>query len=318
MNYLKLINLEKPRRNLVLLFCAIVFILTSCSNQQAKIQIATDTLKVLPNTYITTNESNRRQDWFNNHKLPIIAGLTINEAGVPVDKKLDFKNLQAAINFFEMLTLNQAGQDTTTGIRVYFASAPLESGKSGKLTLIFAATAGKDTSDVKNYYRFKNGDLDSNKLDTVTAKAWVHNYQLNIRPKLSNTMDIKDPGAETKHIWFSLEQINSIIIEMKYQRDRHSEIVKGFGVRFTSYTDQDYSFLSTKPVPHYKRLTIGFTFVDWEGDDIGIKQIDATEFFERLKITKKQKGTGGDTLDTGDPTPPPSNDNKAALDVSNQ
>ncbi len=317
MNYLKLIDFKKTVRWGGLFICSISLTLTSCRNQQAKISIAADTTP-LPITYITTNESNGRQAWFNNHKLPIIDALTINEAGVPVDKKLDFKNLKAAIDFFEMLILNQVGQDTTTGIRVYLASAPLNTDKCGKLTLIFTATAGKDTSDLKNYYRFKNGELDNNKLDTVTAKVWVQNYQLNIRPNLLKTMDVKDPGKETKHIWFSKEQIKSIIGEMGYQMAIHQEIVNGFGIRFTSYTDRDYMSFNHKWIRHHKRLTIGFTFIDWENEDIGIKQIDAADFKRRSTITKGLPRFHGDTFDTGDPTPPPSNDNKAALDVSNQ
>jgi len=320
MDYLKLTTIERPGKKLILLICAIASLFTSCSHQDQKAEsrIATGSLIALPNTYITTSESSRRQDWFNNHKLPIISSLTSDEAGVPTNKKVDFKSLKVAVDFFEKLIINQAGKDTITGVRVYFASMPLGSAKSGRLTLIFGATAGKDTADVQNYYGFKNGELDSNKLDTATVRPWVHNYQLNIRPKLLTTMDVKDPCKETKHVWFSLAQIKSIIIEMKYQMGRHPEIVKGFGVRFTSYTDQDYSFLSLKPVPHHKRITIGFTFIDWEGEDIGIKQIDATEFLERLKITKMQKGLGGDTFDTGDPTPPPSTGNKAELDVSDE
>jgi hypothetical protein len=47
--------------------------------------------------------------------------------------------------------------------------------------------------------------------------------------------------------------------------------------------------------------------------DIGIEDIDSEEFNYRYELTKDK--FMGDTFDTGDPTPPPSTDDKAALDV---
>lgn len=314
MNYQKLINLKKSRKSMVLFIFTIAFMLTSCQNKQAKVLIATG-ITPLPITYVTTNESGKRQEWFDRYKYPFLDTLTMNEEGVHETKQLNFNSLDLAIKFFDSLIVHRPNKDSTTGVRVYFASQTLNPGGCGKLTLIFTATAGTKNADVGNYYAFKNEVLDTNILDFKTAKEWVDNYQQKKRVKLSQyTMDSRDTcKEESKHILFSLQQIKSIIAEMQYQKIKHSKIVKGFGIRFASYTDQDYVFLSIKPVKYHKRLTIGFTFIDWENDDIGIKQIDATEFLERLKYTKDHKDTRGDTFDTGVPAPPPS-DTKESLD----
>ncbi|WP_025142841.1 hypothetical protein [Pedobacter jeongneungensis] len=315
MNYLKLIDLEKSRRSLLILTSAIAFIFTSCKNQQAKSQVATDSLYALPNTYVTTNESGRRLDWFDKYKYPVLDSMTWKEERVHETKKLNFDSLDIAIKFFDSLISGTSSKDTITGVRVYFASQTLKPGGCGKLTLIFTATVGYRKTDVGKYYTFNKEVFDASLLDTKTAKEWVSNYQQKKWVNLSKyTMDATDTCKyESKHIFFSLKQIKSIIDEMKYQQAKHSAIVKGFGVRFASYTDQDYLFLNIKPIKYHKRLTIGFTFIDWEGEDIGIKQIDAGEFLQRLQYTKEHKDTRGDTFDTGIPAPPPS-DTKEALD----
>ena len=315
MNYLKLIDLEKSRWSLIILIYAISFIFTSCKNQQAKSQIATDSLYALPNTYVTTNESGRRLDWFDKYKYPVLDSMTWKEEGVHETKKLNFDSLDIAIKFFDLLISSTSNKDSITGVRVYFASQTLKSAGCGKLTLIFTATAGDKSADVGKYYTFNKEVFDANFLDIKTAKEWVSNYQQKKWVNLSKyTMDAADTCKyESKHIFFSLKQIKSIIDEMKYQQAKHSAIVKGFGVRFASYTDQNYISLSMKHIRYHKRLTIGFTFIDWEGEDIGIKQIDAGEFLKRLKFTKEHKDTRGDTFDTGIPAPPPS-DTQEALD----
>ncbi|MBE5321088.1 hypothetical protein IM793_18120 [Pedobacter sp. MR2016-19] len=321
MNYLKLIDLGRKTIGQTLLMCIIALIFTACEGRQTTTLASTkaDSL-LLPRTYITTDESNRREDWFNTHKLPIINDLTIDDTGDPGMNKLNFNNLFEAIGFLNFLIDNKSynDQDTITGVRVYFASPTIKQGKCGKLTLIFSPTSnGKH--DIKNYYAFRNGKLDEKMLELDTAKAWVNNYQLNIREKLSDsTMDPKDTcKKETKHIWFSKEQIESIVEEMKYQIKTHGDSVEKLGVRFISYTDKDYVFKHFPIVRHHQRMTICFTFINKQGKDVGIEQIDSAEFQKRLDYTIKNK-RAGDTFDTGDPTPPPSTGNKAALDVSDQ
>ncbi|WP_412468425.1 hypothetical protein [Pedobacter sp. KLB.chiD] len=316
MNYLKLIVLQKSIRSLIMLTSAIAFIFTSCKNQQAKSKIAKDSLLVLPNTYVTTNESGKRLNWFDRYKYQVLDSMTLKDEGIHETRKLNFDSLDAAIKFFDSLISNKSTKDTITGVRIYFASQTLKPGGCGKLTLIFTATAGDQHADTGEYYAFNKEVFDSNLLDVDTAKKWVGNYQQKKWVNLSKyTMDSTDTCQyESKHIFFSVKQIRSIIDEMKYQKKKHPAIVKGFGVRFASYTDQDYISISMKPIRYHKRLTIGFTFIDWEGEDIGIKQIDAGEFLQRLKFTKDNKDTQGDTFDTGIPAPPPPN-TKEALDV---
>lgn len=320
MNDLKLIDPGKLKRSLALFFCSVVLMFTACKSgkQSASIALADSTSSALPlpGTYVTTNESNKREDWFNNNKLIVIDRFTINGAGT-LRKNMDFKDLDAAIVFFELL-LKSNGKDTTTGVRVYFASPIIQPDKCGPLTVIFTATSGVDTVDVANYYAFKDGDLDLNKLDVKTAEDWVRNYQSKIRPALSKeTMDINDTcKEETKHIWFSKKQISEIIREMVYQKKTHAQIVEGFGVRFMSYTDQDYLSINSKLIKYHKRMTVGFTFIDWQKEDIGIKQINAAEFKERFGSTEKRSGFRGDTFDTGVPAPPPpGNESMEALDI---
>nr|WP_315423840.1 hypothetical protein [uncultured Pedobacter sp.] len=314
MNYQKLIDLKRTGRWVVLFICSITLMFLSCRNQQAKVSTA-DTIP-LPITYVTKIESEIRQNWFDKYKYPILDSMTMKDEGVNETKGLNFKGLDAAIKFFDSLIVNKPNKDTTTGVRIYFAAQPLKLNGCGKLTLIFTATAGAKNVDGGDYYAFKNENLDINLLDIKTAKEWVYNYQQKKRLELSKyTMDTNDPCKETKHIFFSLKQIKSIIAEMKYQKGKHSSLATGFGVRFTSYTDTDYIDLLSKKIQYHKRLTIGFTFMSGN-NDIGIEDIDPAEFKERLEATTRNKDRFiGDTFDTGVPAPPPpTNDNMAALD----
>ena len=296
MNYQKFINFKRSRTCLTLLVCT-TFIFTACKQRTR----STDVLPPLPGTFITSQESNARADWFIKYKYPMLDKLTMQQERTHEEKGLDFDSLGGAITFFERLIANQQGKDTTNGVRVYFASPSKTKGKCGKLTLIFTATAGNDSADVGNYYIFKNKKIRAISFDD--AKEGYKNYRDKKRDSLTkNTMNPNDRfKQETKYIRFSKEKINSVIAELKYQKATHPEIVQGFGIRFTSYTDQDYKFRESR-VKHHQRLTIGFTFIDWEGDDIGIKGIDAQEFKERLGM----QPLFGDTFDSGDPTPPPS------------
>ena len=315
MNDLKLIGFEKPKWNFKLFLCVIVFMFSACKSEKKANTAANDSVS-LPITYVTTSESNKRQDWFFKYKYPVLDAITLKDEGEHETRKLDFKDLEEASTFFDLL-IAKAGVEKEAGVRVYFASHSLTNG-NGRLTLIFNNTTGTGKIDVENYYAFKDGVLLPKQLDFKTAQEWVMKYQQGKRIKLSgSTMDIRDP-EETKHIWFSIDKINSIKKEIVYQKEHHSNIVKGFGVRFLSYTDQDYIFLNPKAKQYYKRLTVGFSFIDWENDDIGIRQINQAEFFERLQNTIKNKILDGGNLDTGDPTPPPSTDNRARLDVTDK
>lgn len=316
MNDQKLICLKRRRIAQALLIPIISLIITSCATKKKAEASKVDSLIDIPITYVTTSESNKRQDWFFKYKYPVLDAITLKDEGEHETRKLDFKDLEKASAFFDLL-IAKAGVEKEAGVRVYFASHSLTN-RNGKLTLIFNNTTGAGKIDVENYYAFKDGILLPEQLDFKTAQEWVMKYQQGKRIKLSgSTMDVRDP-EETKHIWFSIDKINSIKKEIVYQKDHHSNIVKGFGVRFLSYTDQDYIFLNPKAKQYYKRLTIGFSFIDWENDDIGIRQIDQAEFFERLQNTIKNKILDGGNLDTGDPTPPPSTDNRARLDVSDK
>jgi hypothetical protein len=273
--------------------------------------------KPLPITYITDIESQKRALWFTNVKCPVLDDLTLRQEGGPENKRLDFFDVQAAIDFFAELTINLNSGD---GVRMYFSSpasdGSVNKGKCGKLTLIFVATKGIGKIDVLPYYAFDGNTFIPT--DKVEVEKGIQNYQLIKRDYLFKTLSYNDRlngNKETKHIWFSLDQIEQTINEMIYQSQRLNTIVKKFGIFFTSYTDHDYTFFGSKPPYKLReRLTIGFTFMK-EGDlDIGIQEIDPVEFAERLKITRER--FYGDTFDTGIPAPPPSgDDNRAALDI---
>jgi hypothetical protein len=283
----------------------------------------------LPSTYITALESAKRVQWFRDHKYPILDALTIKEEQEHENTKLDFSDIKTAIDFFKLLIKGAGIGNEINGVRIYFAS-PSDSGQCGKLTLIFVATTGENSFDVFPYYGFDKGVF--NVIQKQQAKGCVHNYQNIKRNHLFKTLsdqDILDGSKETKHILFSLTQFEDIIAEMEYQSQKHGDIVKNFGIRFTSYTNQDYQFGNSALVTYRRRLTIGFTFIDDKNNDIGIENIDPEEFEERMKITSSQnqfvennlkvlsleEATGG-TFDTGVPAPPPpSDENMAALDL---
>ncbi|QNN43896.1 hypothetical protein [Pedobacter roseus] len=274
-------------------------------------------MEPLPITYITDVESKKRQEWFDKYKLPVLNDLRLRQEKEVEEKRLDFTDIKTAIDFFNPLIKNLKKED---GVRVYFASpandGTVNKGKCGKLTLILVVTIGVDKKEELPYYKFENGTFVP--IDLVDAENGVHNYQLIKRDYLFKTLshqDRLDGCKETKHIWFSLEQMTQTVKEMEYQNKNHSSIVKGFGICFTSYTNQDYIFLGSKS-PVFKRrerLTICFTFIGANGD-IGIEDIDPVEFAQRLNITR-DKGLS-DTFDTGIPAPPPSgDDNRGALDI---
>ncbi|SDD86002.1 hypothetical protein [Pedobacter soli] len=276
-------------------------------------------MEPLPSTFVTKQESSYRELWFNTYKYPILNTITLLQEGESENRKLDFGDIDVAITFFEQLITGLGGED---GVRVYFASPSSDgnvyNGKCGILTVIFATTCGADKVDSKSYYAFSGKTFD--KIQEDQARRWVHNYQNVKRNILFETLSDNDRTKlirETKHVWFSLVQITETLEEMKYQKAKAGGMVTGFGVRFVSYTNQDYSF--PKPVPsaeeRRQRLTIAFSFMNGK-KDIGIEDIDVVEFNERLALTEKR--FYGDTFDTGDPTPPPSTGNKADLDVSDE
>lgn len=277
-------------------------------------------MEPLPCTFVTKQESNYREQWFNYYKYPILNIITSLQEGMQENNRLDFENIQSAIEFFKLLKANFKTEDD--GVRVYFASPSSDGtvtpGKCGLLTLIFGITEGADKVDNKNYYAYNGKTFDV--IPEDKARIWVHNYQNVKRCILFETLSENDRlniCRETKHIWFSFLQITQTLKEMESQSAKPGGKVTGFGIRFVSYTNLAYSF--PKPVSddeeRKQRLTIAFTFMSGK-KDIGIEDIDGIEFEQRLEITMNQ--FRGDTFDTGDPTPPPSNDNKAELDVSNQ
>ncbi|QXU43138.1 hypothetical protein [Pedobacter sp. D749] len=277
-------------------------------------------MKPLPCTFVTKQESNYREQWFNYYKYPILNTITSLQEGMQENNRLDFENIVSAIEFFKLLKENFKTKDD--GVRVYFASPSSDGtvtrGKCGVLTLIFGITEGIDKVDNKNYFAYNGKTFD--KVQEDQARIWVHNYQNVKRGILFETLSENDRlnvCPETKHIWFSLLHITQTLEEMETQVAKPGSKVTGFGIRFVSYTNLAYSF--PKPVSddeeRKQRLTIAFTFMSGK-KDIGIEDIDSDEFNERLEITINK--FRGDTFDTGDPTPPPSSGNKAALDVSDQ
>ncbi|WP_293310034.1 hypothetical protein [Pedobacter sp. UBA5917] len=271
----------------------------------------------LPITFVTKEESNKREQWFDNFKYPVLNIITLLQEGVQENTKLDFEDITSAIDFFNRLIAGL--EKDTDGVRMYFASpsgsGKVEAGKCGILTLIFCATKGAEKSDVKIYYT-----LDRKKVITIPeneARDWVHNYQNVKRNILFETLsdfDRLNNCKETKHVWFSLRQMKETIHEMECQSERSSKI-SGFGIRFVSYTNQDYYFPEPKEEEFKKRqrLTLAFTFMDTLKLDIGIEDINKEEFDQRYEATIHE--IYGDTFDTGDPTPPPPTGNKADLDV---
>lgn len=274
-------------------------------------------MKPLPCTFVTKQESNYREQWFNYYKYPILNTITLLQEGMQENNKLDFENIVSAIDFFKLLKGNLKTKED--GVRVYFASPSIDgtvaSGKCGLLTLIFGITEGADKVDNKNYFAYNGKTFD--KIQEAQARIWVHNYQNVKRAILFETLSENDRlnnCQETKHIWFSSLQITQTLEEMEIQAAKPENKVTGFGIRFVSYTNLSYSF--PKPVSDQEerkqRLTIGFTFMNGK-KDIGIEDINKEEFDQRYNETIH--GFYSDTFDTGDPTPPPSTDDKAALDV---
>ena len=273
-------------------------------------------MEPLPSTFVTKQESNKRAQWFNDYKYPILNILTSLQEGKQENKKLDFENIKVAIDFFKLLRNSiKEGE----GVRAYFASksgdGSVKEGKCGLLTLIFNATTGANNSDVKNYYAYNGKTFD--KIQEDKARAWVHKYQSVKRPGLFETLSESDRlkgNRETKHIWFSFVQMDQTIKEMEYQVSKPGSRVTGFGIRFVSYTDQDYWFPKPEPLKYERRqrLTIAFTFINDKKEDIGIEDLGGDEFNERLRLTVDR--FIGDTFDTGIPAPPPS-DTREALDL---
>jgi len=276
--------------------------------------------KPLPITFVTKEESGKREQWFNNFKYPILNIITLLQEGVQENYKLDFEDIQSAIVFFKQLTTNLKEED---GVRMYFASpsadGTVKKDKCGLLTIIFCATIGAEKSDIKNYYTLSRKTVIPIQEDR--AREWVHNYQNVKRKILFETLSDSDRlnnCKETKHVWFSLQQMRQTINEMECQSLNQKNIVTGFGIRFVSYTNQDYYFPKPKPSEFEKRqrLTIAFTFTNALTLDIGIEDIDKEVFEQRLETTIN--GFFGDTFDTGFPAPPPSGDGSmAALDIEN-
>jgi hypothetical protein len=326
MNDLNLIGFEKPKWNFKLFLYVIVFMFTAYACNQRKTQskstnakIMIDSLPKIPTTYIEKIESEDRQKWFDDNKYPILDLLTMKQEGSHENKGLDFLDIRTAINFFKPLTSSLQSDD---GILVYFASpasdGTVNKGKCGKLTLIFVVTRGAERKEVLPYYAFNNKTFIP--IDSVNAKKGIHNYQLIKRDSLFKTLSYQDRFSsckETKHVWFSFEQMEQTVKEMEYQSQKPGNKIDGFGIRFVSYTDQVYTFRGSKP-PKYKleqRLTIGFTFIKNDAD-IGIEELDPIEFKERLKITGPKFLSS--TFDTGFPAPPPpGNESMAALDIEN-
>lgn len=271
----------------------------------------------LPSTYVTAAESRKREKWFNDFKYPILDQLTMKQEGGHENKKLDFADIQSAISFFKTTILNLKSNDD--GVRVYFSSpasdGSINNGKCGKLTIVFVPTKFANNEELL-YYKFDKGTFIQT--DLADAVKGIHNYQLLKRDYLFNSLsynDRLDGNKETKHIWFSLDQMQQTIKEMEDQQQAHGNIVKGFGIRFVAYTNKDYLFLTSKPpiAKRRQRLTICFTFIDANGNDIGIQEINPAEFNERLRVTKQRMLD--DTFDTGVPAPPPPGEtNKAPLD----
>ncbi|MEH3114272.1 hypothetical protein [Pedobacter terrae] len=276
-------------------------------------------MEPLPKTFVTKQESNYRELWFNNYKYPILNVITSLQENEQETRKIDFANIDAAIDFFTKLS---DGLKKDDGVRVYFASPSIDGNvykdKCGILTLIFVKTTGVNNIDDGNYYAFNGKTFD--KIEEDQARLWVHNYQNIKRSILFETLSDNDRTNfihETKHVWFSAEQMTQTRDEMIYQKGKAGSMVTGFGIRFVSYTNLAYSF--PKPVSgaedRKQRLTIGFTFMN-KNRDIGIEDIDSEEFSYRYELTVNR--FIGDTFDTGDPTPPPSTDNMATLDVSDK
>lgn len=273
----------------------------------------------LPITFVTKEESEKREQWFNEHKFPILDSLTLLQEKQHDNTRLDFNDIETAIDFFNLLIQDLKDGD---GVRVYIASpsgdGSVGQGKCGILNLVFVATTGNKNQDVGPYFSFYKGNFVQ--ITPGEAEKGIHNYQLIKRKHLFKTLsdqDIQDGSKETKHIWFSFKQMDQTVKEMECQKLRHSDIINGFGIRFTSYTNEDYLFLESNP-PEYKRrrrLTIYFTFIHINKQDIGIEDIDKDEFNQRLGNTRNFLG---DTFDTGFPAPPPpTNGNMAALDIEN-
>jgi len=327
MNDLKL-NLKRPKRILEILICVAVSIFTSCTSNHGKTQnkskiskVAADSLRKLPITYVTDTESINRQSWFDNHKYPILNTMTLKQEGEQENRGLDFYDIKTAIDFFRPLV---KGLQSDDGILIYFASpssdGSVNKGKCGRLTLFLVVTTGPEKREKLPYYKFDFTKKTFVAIELSEARNGVQNYQLTKRKALFETLynqDKLDSCKETKHIWFNKEQMNETVKEMEYQSQKPGSKVDGFGIRFVSYTDKDYSFLGSE-LPKYtlrQRLTIGFTFIK-NNQDVGIEVIDEDEFKKRLEITKN-RFLGG-TFDTGFPAPPPpKNDNMAALDVEN-
>jgi hypothetical protein len=272
--------------------------------------------KSLPSTYITNVESQTRAKWFKDFKYPILNALTLLQEKKQENEKLDFSDTKTAIDFFKLLLTDDENGNKINGVRAYFASPASDDSvgqdKCGILTLIFAATTGMNSSDVPIYYILENGSFKG--IEEEIAKNWVHNYQLIKREHLFKTLcdqDTIDNSKETKHVFFSYDQIMDTLEEIEYQIGSHADIVKGFGIRFTSYGNQNYQVGHSKPVKHKRRLTIGFTFINGKQEDIGIEDIDPAEF--QLRCGKSFRS---DTMDSGDPTPPPPTNNGENLDVS--
>lgn len=226
----------------------------------------------------------------------------------------------------------------------------------GRFNFIFVCTVNKE--DYGNYYRVKEGEVAQISEDKARSWVKNYQMTNGKRDTLKRTLSTADSNLgslETKHVWFDRDKTIELKQEIDYQaKDAGLKIRL---VSYTDESLINGAFGGKIPQKHKQRLTIEFVFTDKHGSDVYVDDesintrklltlIDKSSFFlEKDDIWKnlltlpysekkwnkilellnsedyrslQKRINDYYTMDTGDPTPPPSSGNKAALDVSDQ
>jgi len=224
----------------------------------------------------------------------------------------------------------------------------------GRFNFILVCTVNK--KDYGKYYRIKEGKIAEILEDNARRWVRNYQMPNGKRDTLKRTLFATDSNLgsfETKHVWFNKDKTIELKQEIGYQTKDAGLKIKL--VSYTDEDLINGTFGGKIPQKHKQRLTVEFVFTDAHGNDIYIDDatintrklltlIDKRSFFlEKGDIWKnlltlpyteekwnkilellnsedyrtlQKRVNDYYTMDTGDPTPPPSTGNKAELDIS--
>lgn len=257
-------------------------------------------------TYISKDESERRNEWYLRFKKrPILDAIV--DGYYPGQKEREYFYYSDPTVISAMFG-DVLADEKYTGIRIYLGSCDgtppegCDPHDKGRLVLIFVPTIvkaddPKADNDSGEYYKLRMGNCSRVTLTKDVFDTLVHNY-VEKKNALQRTLSISDRDStdaneETRHLFIDTVRIKEIYIEINYQLKmsvKHG--VSGIKVYINSYTDVP---VFRDELELCQRLTVQFVFTDDAGKDVDLKGID-----DRYdKLPKFLLG-----YNTIDPTPP--------------